>query len=79
MDRHVNHPNEPSLVGDPDRFAKAANLTPSSFATLKISPAGSDARKTAQPHDDIRGEGNASKPRLPLARPVFTRSTFQPL
>jgi hypothetical protein len=26
IDRHGNHPNEPSLVGDPDRFAKAANL-----------------------------------------------------
>jgi hypothetical protein len=26
MDRHVHHPNEPSLVGDPDRFAKAASL-----------------------------------------------------
>ena len=26
MGRHVNYPNELSLVGDPDRFAKAANL-----------------------------------------------------
>ena len=62
MDPHVLHPSEPSLAGDPDHVASQ-----SSFATLRISPAGSehprkpeiwlsgdpaDARKTAQPQGD---------------------------
>jgi hypothetical protein len=61
IDPYVPHPSEPSLAGAPDRV-----LT-SSFAALRISPAGSkhprkpeiwlsgdaaDARKTAQPQGD---------------------------
>jgi hypothetical protein len=39
MDRHVHHPSEPSLAGDPDRFAKAANLltmTPAAKDTVSL-------------------------------------------
>ena len=45
IDPYVYHPSEPSLAGAPI-------ASPSSFATLRISPAGSDARKTAQLQGD---------------------------
>jgi len=41
-----------SPEGRKNKYMDPYVASPSSFATLRISPAGSDARKTAQPQGD---------------------------